>query len=259
MAPYPTFQKNNKNVIDVNRSTMAALCAVLFASPIVCALDLANTAAGPLQVQPDGDGLASAILLRGETIAVYDSLRVRIERVFEFEPADVVLLELDAGGQNTLSYRLLVLAPGQAPAFSDEFGEPGGEELSDPVVTSTALKIVTRSSEGQRYVIAYTIAGVTIDREHVPAGLVASRENCEFLYREIYNPFIVHGRCDADVSPVEPMYLVREFNHAMGDPGVDADALSIAARQACLSLRPPAFDEFERQVCRGLTLPGSKE
>ena len=221
---------------------MMAMCLNAYGATAV------DTVSGKLGAHSSDD--ASKVTLAGDVIAKFDYFpRLSIENKYRFKDTDVVLLEMDAGGRDTLVYRLVVLRKGTPPYISDEFAAIGGRKIPEPKVTENSLVFNSGAQNGVMSLTTYSDGRVTMTNVPVPTNVLAKEENCSFLYKEIYKPFVAQGNCDNPVEPTEPMYIVRNYRSALSDPGLNEAELVKISKRSCVEKSAKSYAAFKKQAC----------
>lgn len=239
--------KRNKSVSGTSESTVQSA-----ADPIPANIPEGAVATrfGLLQVK-DNAGKKELLLLPSTLIYQEGVDYLSIGQVFKVGDSDAVLVSATCGGTACVpSYFFVTLQANSKPILSPQFTPNVGEVK--PVQKGDTVTIDLGWRDGFQETLAYEMGNISIQRQVSTKKARADVADCDYLYQEIYLPFVQERWCHT--NPDSPMLAasmaqLRGYEALENDSRLNMEFFRKLSQFSCETQQAVAYKQFQQQVC----------
>jgi hypothetical protein len=212
--------------------------------------ELAQSRFGQLQVKMGAEGKRELRL--ADQLLYQDVGYFGMSQVLQLGDADVILVKKTPATALPNEFFFITLNQGVQPILSESFLT--GDRPARPVIQDDKIVVNLGLNAGNLEVVTYQAGKITLQKTPI-VGKKAKAEYCDYLYKQIYLPYIDGKQCEAAPEAAvfgegeSPAEVYRRMMD--NDPRLNETQFQTLAKSACKSGKSVRYTVFKKQVCGG--------
>ncbi len=214
------------------------------------ALDKLQTKYGTIEIKSIGE-IEKGVFYRNKVIFQQDGGYLDLEGVFHVGDSEIILVRNSDGGSGTIdTFFFVILTPDSKPIVLEEFMAQQNE--IEPIQQGEKIMIDLGYHEGAHEVLTLHNKSQTISRDNSTwKSKPADEDDCNYLYNEIYKPYVLERDCQEAPEDIRGMATARAYYLISNDPHFDLWKFQSLSKESCQQANLIKYSQFKQSVCGG--------
>lgn len=214
------------------------------------ALDKVQTKYGTIEIKSIGE-IEKGVFYRNKVIFQQDGGYLDLEGVFHVGDSEIILVRNSDGGSGTIdTFFFVILTPDSKPIVLEEFMAQQNE--IEPIQQGEKIMIDLGYHEGAHEVLTLHNKSQTISRDNSTwKSKPADEDDCNYLYNEIYKPYVLERDCQEAPEDIRGMATARAYYLISNDPHFDLWKFQSLSKESCQQANLIKYSQFKQSVCGG--------
>ena len=228
-----------------------AVCLILILiTQTVVALDKVQTKYGIIEIKSIGE-IEKGVFYRNKVIFQQDGGYLDLEGVFHVGDSEIILVRNSNGGSGTIdTFFFVILTPDSKPIVLEEFMAQQNE--IEPIQQGEKIIIDLGYNEGAHEVLTLHNKTQSISRDKSAwKSKPADEDDCNYLYNEIYKPYVQGRDCQEAPEEIGGMATARAYYSLSNDPHFDLGKFQSLSAKSCQQANLITYSQFKQSICGG--------